>query len=517
MPRSKNTKTAVKKEDTVKSVSGGKKTAVTKPLPRKRGTPLKLLRGMKDILPEEQQYRLAIMKTLEDIAVAYGYQRIDTPVLEQASLFSRSIGEATDVVEKEMYNFEDKSGEEVALRPEFTASTARAYIEHGMLNRTQPVKLYTTGPLFRHDRPQAGRHRQFNQLNLEVIGEGQPVIDAELIAVGYFLFRDLKLDVNLHINSVGDEQCRPQYVELLREYYKPKKKNLCENCKTRLTKNTLRLLDCKEEACIEISQDAPQIVDHLCMPCRDHFVKVLEHLDETQIPYTLDFKVVRGLDYYTRTAWEFYPVVEGEEQMRSQSSLAGGGRYDNLLEDLGANEPTPASGFAAGIERIILAMKTKNISLPALYTTDVFLAQLGETAQKQSIGLMEQLRQAGFRVWANLVKESLSSQLKIADKVGAKITLILGKKELIDGTIIIRDMTSGSQEIIDASKLEGELRKRLSAPKDESAIAEIGPLDTAIMQDIADHVEAARAKSKNRQSAKSRKDQEDSKKRALEE
>lgn len=446
-----------------------KKTAVepmVKKMNRRKFEPPQLLKGMKDILPEEQSYRQAIVRKLEDLAVAYGYQRIDTPILEQASLFQRSIGEHTDVVEKEMYMFEDKSGDTVAMRPEFTASIARAYIEHGMVNRTQPVKLYTLGPLFRHDRPQAGRYRQFYQLDLEVIGEGQPVIDAELIAIGFFLFRDLGLEVNVHINSIGDEQCRPQYIQLLQEYFRARKKNLCENCKLRLAKNTLRLLDCKEPACQEIAQDAPQIVDHLCAPCRDHFVKVLEHLDETQVPYTLNPKIVRGLDYYSRTAWEIFSVVQGEEQMQSQAAIAGGGRYDSLLQYLGATQPVPASGFAAGIERIILAMKAKNIVLPSLYTPDVFLAQLGASAQKRSIGLMEQLRQAGFKVWGNLVKESLSAQLKVANKLGVRFTLIFGQKELIDGTIIIRDMDSGSQEIVDIKKIEKELAKRIEkAPK----------------------------------------------------
>lgn len=434
--------------------------------PRRKFEPPQLLKGMKDILPEEQSYRLAILRRLEAIAVSYGYQRIDTPILEQASLFQRSLGEHTDVVEKEMYRFEDKSGDTVAMRPEFTASIARAYLEHGMINRTQPVKLYTIGPLFRHDRPQAGRYRQFWQLDLEVIGEGQPVIDAELIAIGYFLFKDLGLDATVHINSIGDDQCRPQYIQVLQDYFKARKKNLCENCKLRLTKNTLRLLDCKEPTCQEIATDAPQIVDHLCASCRDHFVKVLEHLDETQIPYTLNSKIVRGLDYYTRTAWEFFPVVQGEEQTQTQSALAGGGRYDSLLEYLGATQPVPASGFAAGIERLILAMKAKNIVLPSLYVPDVYLAQLGASAQKRSIGLMEQLRQAGFKVWGNLVKESLSAQLKVANKLGVRFTLIFGQKELLDGTIIVRDMDSGSQEIVDIKKIEKELAKRIEkAPK----------------------------------------------------
>ncbi|MFA5994905.1 MAG: histidine--tRNA ligase [Patescibacteria group bacterium] len=439
--------------------------------------PPQLLKGMKDILPEEQQYRLAVLKKLEEIAVSYGYQRIDTPILEQANLFIRSIGEGTDVVGKEMYVFRDKSDDLVALRPEFTASIVRAYIEHGMMNRPQPVKLYTAGGLFRHDRPQAGRYRQFHQLDLEIIGEGQPVIDAELIAIGYFLLRDLGLNSYVHINSVGDEQCRPQYIQVLQDYYKAKRKNLCENCKNRFAKNTLRLLDCKEPACQEISADAPQMVDYLCVPCRDHFVKVLEFLDETEIPYTLNPKIVRGLDYYTRTAWEIFPVIAGEEQQLSQSALAGGGRYDGLAQQLGANQPTPASGFAIGIERIILTMRNNNILLPGLYTTDVYLAQLGESAQKRSIALMERLRQAGFRIWGNLVKNSLSSQLKLANKIGAKFTLILGQKEVIDGTIIIRDMESGSQEIVNIKKLEKELSKRLPQSLLNNAPKYIRPIE----------------------------------------
>lgn len=459
-----------------------KPTVPVKKVVRHKVEPPQLLKGMKDILPEEQQYRLAVIKKLEDIAVSYGYQRIDTPVLEQAHLFMRSIGEGTDVVSKEMYVFHDKSEELVALRPEFTASIARAYVEHGMFNRPQPMKLYTVGPLFRHDRPQAGRYRQFHQLDFEIIGEGQPVIDAELIAIGYFLLRDLGLSAQVQINSVGDDQCRPQYIQVLQDYYKSKKKNLCENCKLRFAKNTLRLLDCKEPVCQEITVDAPQIVDYLCVPCRDHFVKVLEYLDETEIPYTLNPRIVRGLDYYTRTAWEIFPIIQDEAQTQSQSALLGGGRYDGLLQQLGAHQPTPASGFAAGIERIILAMKTNNIMLPGLYTSDIFLAQLGESAQKRSIGLMERLRQAGFRVWANLVKDSLSSQLKLANKIGAKFTLILGQKELIDGTIIIRDMESGSQEIVNIKKLEKELAKRLPQSLLNNSPKVIKPIDTDLFE-----------------------------------
>ncbi len=441
-----------------------KKTEEKKSSPKKN---IQLLKGMKDIMPQEQAYWNMIRKKVEEFARIYGFERLDTPVLEQTSLFVKGTGKHTDIVEKEMFSFEDQGGEKVSLRPEFTPGFSRAYIEHGMLNQPQPVKLFTIGPVFRHDKPQAGRYRQFYQMNFEIIGSHQPVVDAELLSLQYFLFKEIGLNVSLQINSVGCPDCRPQYKQLLQDYYRNKKRNLCENCKKRYTKNPLRLLDCKEEVCQELAQDAPQIVDHLCEDCREHFVKVLEHLDTSDIPYTLNAKIVRGLDYYSKTAWEIYPIIKGEEKKTSQGAVSGGGRYDGLIEQYGGREETGACGFAAGIERLILALKDEGIKPPEAEPVDVFLAQLGETARKKSLQLLEDLRQKGFQVRSNLTKESLSSQLSLANKLGARITLILGQKEMIDNTILLRDMESGAQEIIDLNKIEKELTKRLASIKKE--------------------------------------------------
>ncbi|MDP3970154.1 MAG: histidine--tRNA ligase [bacterium] len=442
----------------------------------KRRQPVKLLRGMKDILPEQQNYRHAVQKALEDIAVSYSYQRIDTPILEFASLFSKSLGQTTDVVDKEMYVFEDKSGDKVSLRPEFTAGIARAYIEHGMLNRTQPVKLFTTGQLFRHDRPQAGRYRQFNQIDCEIIGGRAPIIDAELIVVAHSLLKELGVNSTVRINSIGSEEDREQYINELVSYLKNNRRKLSEESKKRLTKNPLRVLDSKDEQDQLVIAEAPQIVDWLSEDSKNYFITVLEYLDDIGIPYVLEPTLVRGLDYYNDIVFELY---DENEVQGSQSALAGGGRYDGLIELLGG-QPAGACGFAIGIERLILAMKANRIGFSEAYIPDVFLAQLGKSAQKYSLGLMERLRGDGFKVRANLVKGSLSAQLKAANKIGSRFTLIIGQKELLDGTIIMRDMESGSQEIIDIKKISDELKKRLQKEPDELIPKVIGPQDEPV-------------------------------------
>lgn len=435
---------------------------------KSRLNPPQLLKGMKDILPEEQKYWNYLVEKVKNIAEAYGFERIDTPILEPTSLFIRSIGKNTDIVEKEMFSFVDQGGDHVCARPEITASIVRAYNEHGMINRPQPVKLYSIGPVFRHDKPQAGRYRQFNQYSFEVIGEASSVIDAELISLQYHLFKDLGLDSSIHINSVGCKECRPNYAHLLQEYYRSRRKNLCDNCKRRYSKNPMRLLDCKEKVCNEMVEDAPQMVDNLCEDCRAHFVKVLEHLDAAEIPYTLDARIVRGLDYYSRTAFEFFPIAKEAEKTERQSAISAGGRYDGLVQLLGGREGVPACGFAGGIERIILSIKDSAISIPEPINPDVFLAQIGDSARKKSLKLLEDLRSAGLRVRANLSKSSLSNQLATAAKLNVKFTLILGQKEVIDSTILIRDMSSGSQEIIDVKKIVSEINKRLLKLKQEN-------------------------------------------------
>lgn len=419
-----------------------------------------LLRGMKDTLPQEQHYWDYVLDTVTQASRAYGYERIDVPVMEEYGLFVRSVGTTSDIVEKEMYMFETKGEDTVALRPEFTAGICRSYIEHGMMNLPQPVKVWTNGPLFRYDRPQAGRYRQFNQADWEIIGSAQPALDAELISLGQHLLGDLGLEVMAFVNSIGCRECRPAYTSALREYLKEHKKNLCETCKNRLQKNPLRVLDCKEEACRMITAEAPQTVDHLCDPCREHFMKVLEYLDEGEVPYRLQSRLVRGLDYYARTTFEF--VLKSEEAQPSPAALIGGGRYDYLIEDLGGPGHVPAVGMAMGLERVILAIKEANVPVAEPPKPDVFLAQIGETARKRALKMFEELRKAGIAVAANISKNGLSDQLSLANRGHAKLTLILGQKEMIDNTIIIRDMSTSSQETIGQDKLVEILKKRLS-------------------------------------------------------
>lgn len=420
---------------------------------------IQLLRGMKDILPQEQTYWNYVLDSATQASRAYGYGRIDVPMLEETTLFNRSVGATSDIVEKEMYSFETKGGDSVSLRPEFTAGICRAFIEHGMKNLPKPVKLWTSGALFRYDRPQAGRYRQFHQVDWEIIGSDQPALDAELISVASHLLTDLGLDAIAQVNSIGCRDCRPNYVAVLKEYFKEHRKNLCEDCKNRLTKNPLRLLDCKEEACRAIGDDAPQSVDHFCDECREHFMKVLEYLDEGDLVYHLQPRLVRGLDYYSRTTFEF--TLKADQEEVSPSALIGGGRLDYLIEDLGESEPVPAVGMAMGIERVILAIKDANVEVSPAATPDVFLAQIGETARKRSLKMFEELRKANIAVSANISKNGLSDQLSLANKQDARITLILGQKEMIDSTIIIRDMESGSQETIPQDQLVTELQKIL--------------------------------------------------------
>ncbi|MDD4901230.1 MAG: histidine--tRNA ligase [Patescibacteria group bacterium] len=451
----------------------------------RRGKFVSRLRGMKDVLPEEYRYWNLVIKKATELAKSYGFKRLDTPVLESLELYERSSGRSSDVVTKEMFSFVDKNDDRIALRPEATPGVVRAYIEHGMFNLPQPVKLFWLGPVFRHDKPQAGRFRQFSQFDLENIGETSPVADAELIAVTYYFFRELQIDVVIQINSIGCSVCRKDYLVKLENFYKERgrRAKLCHDCKKRLVKNPLRLLDCKEKACVEMAAEAPQIVDSLCDDCRNHFIKVLEYLDELDIPYNLNPLLVRGLDYYNRTVFEVWPSAaeaavevapggaeklagkaagERAEQPR-QNALGGGGRYDGLVEYMGGR-PTAACGMAIGLERVIMKIKEKNIPLKDDEKGDIFLAQLGDQARRKIMKLFEVLRKAGFNVREAFTKDSLKSQLEAADKMGVKYSLILGQKEVMDGTILIRDMESGIQEIIDYKKIVAELEKRLGNP-----------------------------------------------------
>ena len=417
---------------------------------------LQLVKGMKDILPDEQKYWDLIRDKVDNFAHNYGFSRIDTPIVESTNLFKRSVGEDTDIVSKEMFSFETPGKDKVSLRPEGTAGVVRSYIEHGMLNMPQPVKLFYMGPNFRYDKPQAGRYRQFWQFGFESIGDEDPVIDAQLIIISYQILRELGLDIEIQINSIGDAECRPQYIKAIKQYYQTNKNDLCSECSKRLLKNPLRLLDCKVKGCNELAESAPQMVDYLDDDCKNHFMSVLEYLDELDVKYNLNHRIVRGLDYYSKTAWE---IIETDESGKLHA-LGGGGRYDELVHTLGGR-PTPAVGFAIGIERVIIKMQEKKVEVSKRKGYDIFIAQLGIEARKKALKLFEDLRGAGFNVVESMSKKGLKDQLDIANKKGTLFTLILGQKEIADETILLRDMDSGVQEVVNFNKIASELVKRL--------------------------------------------------------
>ena len=414
--------------------------------------------GMHDILPSDQKYFQKIYEVSENIANFYQFQKIETPILEETELFSKGIGLATDIVGKQMFTLRTKGGDYLTLRPEGTAPVVRAYIKHGMSNLPQPVKLWYFGPYFRYEKPQAGRYRQFWQFGFEVFGEESPVIDAQIIQIFYNISRELKLkNLIVEINSIGDSQCRPYYKKLLMSYFKSRESSLCADCRRRLRENPLRILDCKEEKCQRIISQAPQMIDHLCENCHSHFKEVLEFLDEIELPYHLNPYLVRGLDYYTKTVFEIY---EESEEGRAQGALTGGGRYDALVKLLGGKD-TPAVGASTGIERMIAAMKTKAIRLPQESRPKIYLAQLGTLAKRKSLRLLEDFRKAKIQVSESFGRDSLKAQLARADKIEVKYTLILGQREALEGTIIIRDMKTGRQETIKTEKVVREIKKKL--------------------------------------------------------
>ena len=443
------------KEKIEKAKAGKEATTETR---AKRG--FNVVRGMRDVLPKEERFWKALYHNAEKLAEHFQFGRINTPIVEDANLFIRSIGKGTDVVDKEMYIFEDRDGSKVCLRPEATASVTRAYINGGMWNAQQPVKFWYWGPMFRHDRPQAGRYREFNQVGFETLGSNEPALDAEVILVAYNFYKDLGLPVQIHINSIGTPEERQRYKTELVNYYRTKRSYLCEDCRLRISKNPLRLLDCKAEQCQPIKEDAPQIIDWLGEESKSHFMKVLEYLDELGVPYVLQSTLVRGLDYYTHTVFEVYSDT-GEEG--AQSALGGGGRYDLLAEEMGGRA-TPAIGVSLGIERSVTYFKESEekglVKVPKL-ESDVFLAQLGDEARRRSLQLLNDLRDSGIRISYNFSKNSLKTQLEVANSLALPYVLIIGQKEVQDGTVIIRDMESGVQETVDQKKVENILKRKL--------------------------------------------------------
>ncbi len=422
---------------------------------KKGAQQVQLLRGMKDVLPEDAPYWQALRERFLSIAASYSFSEIQLPILESKDLFVRGVGQDTDIVSKEMFTFMDH-GESVVLRPEFTASFARAYIEHGMLSRPQPVKLFHMGPAFRRERPQAGRQRQFHQFDFEIMGSASATMDAEIIVLSYGLCTDFRLDVEVHVNSIGDPQSRKDYIKALVQFVKPHKKALCADCNKRLEKNPLRILDCKNKKCQTILEEAPEIVDFLDEESRAHFVEVLEHLDAAEVPYILNSKLVRGLDYYNRTVFEIIPT--GDESR--QGTLMGGGRYDGLVKMLGGRA-VPAVGVAGGVERLLQLVKAnEKFTLPVI-RPDIFVAQLGDRTKRKALYLFEHLRKNGFHVVHDFSSSGLRDQLGTADKLRVKYTLVLGQKEMMDETVMVRDMENGSQEVVDIGKIAADMAKRL--------------------------------------------------------
>ncbi len=357
-----------------------------------------------------------------------------------------------------MYVFRTTGGDVVALRPEGTAPIARSYIQNGMVNLPQPLKIWYWGPFFRYEHPQSGRYRQFWQFGFEILGEKGAVIDAQLIQIFHNILKELKLkNLMVEVNSIGDSQCRPYYKKLLSSYFKSREGSLCTDCKRRVKENVLRVMDCKEDKCQPLKADAPEILDHLCEECKAHFKEVLEFLDELEISYSLNHHLVRGLDYYTKTVFE---ITARSEEKGSNLSIAGGGRYDRLVRMLGGKD-VPACGGAAGIERIVQAMKAQNIIPIDQLNFPIFLSQLGQLAKKKSLKLLENFRSHGIPVGESFGRDSLKAQMSRASRVGAQYTLILGQKEALEETVIVRDMQSGKQDLVKFDAVVDFVKKKL--------------------------------------------------------
>src|SRR6266566_2656087 len=401
----------------------------------------KALQGFKDILPDEQPYWRMVERVATEVANLYGYRRIETPILEETTLFARTTGEGTDIVEKEMYSFDDRPDKEgnrpnLTLRPEGTAGVVRAYLEHGMFQLAQPVKLYYLNePMFRHEKPQAGRVREHHQFGCEALGDGDPAIDAEMIGLLYDFYTRLGLKhIRVFINSIGDGNCRPQYIERLRDYYRPLLSECCQDCQVRFYKNPLRLLDCKEPQDQAKIAAAPKIVDYLCEPCREHFAAVQRFLSAYDVPFELDPLIVRGLDYYTRTVFEFTSDLD-------KLALVGGGRYDGLAEILGGAH-TPGIGFGAGIERVIQELKRQKITPREEEQPIAFVVYFGKTPEykEAAVRTVAELRHAGIRAEMAYGDRSAKSQMKQANNSGASYAVLIGEKEVEGGFVTVKDL-----------------------------------------------------------------------------
>ncbi|KPJ50519.1 hypothetical protein AMJ40_02635 [candidate division TA06 bacterium DG_26] len=412
-----------------------------------------IVKGTRDILPEEIPRWRHIENTARRILEAFGYREIRTPTFESTRLFARSIGETTDIVEKEMYSFRDRKGREITLRPEGTAPIIRAYIEHGI---TPPMKLYYLGSMFRYERPQKGRSREFYQVGIEAIGSLSPMLDAEAIDCGQYLLKEMGLrQLEIRLNSIGCRRCRVAYKKDLVAYIEKKKSKLCEMCQRRISENPFRILDCKNSTCKRIASRAPVIVESLCEECMEHFRSVRSHLERLGIDYILDPHLFRGLDYYTKTTFEFVSNALG-----AKDTILGGGRYDYLVGELGGDE-TPAIGWALGVDRLLLALDEEGFRFPDTHPKTVFVAWTSDRTKAKSVEIVRDLRRAGIPCEIDYEDRNLKSQLKLANRLDVGFALIVGDEELKSEQVILRDMGTGNQEMVALTQLKNSLQARI--------------------------------------------------------
>jgi histidyl-tRNA synthetase len=410
-------------------------------------------RGTQDILPEDAPYWAFVEAEMRRQARLANYLEIRTPTFEETAVFQRGVGSSTDIVEKEMYTFLDKGGDSMTLRPEATAGIVRAYLQRGMASRPQPVKLFMQLTTFRYDKPQKGRFREFHQIDFEAIGEADPLVDAELVGLEWRLYAELGLrNLSLQVNSIGDQVCRPAYVAKLAAYFREHVDGLCAECCRRLETNPLRLLDEKKPECQAVLEGAPHSADNLCADCQAHFEAWLGYLDAAGIPFAVNPRLVRGLDYYTRSVWEVWPPVVG-----AQSTIGGGGRYDGLAEQLGGR-PTPGVGFATGIERIILELKDQNVSVPPLARLDAFIVYRSEGGKRVAFELAEFLRARGMAIDVSFGDRALRKQFAAADRAGARYAVVVGEDALAADCVDVKDLISGDQSQMTRDELVALVR-----------------------------------------------------------
>ena len=414
----------------------------------------KSIKGTQDTLPSESYKIQFVEQSVLEIAKNYGYKEIRVPVFEHTELFQRGVGDTTDVVQKEMYTFEDKGGRSITLRPEGTAGVVRSYIEHGLFNEAQPQKVCYLISCYRYEKPQAGRLREFHQFGCECFGTASPAADAELISLvnDIFAFLDVK-NLKIQINSIGCPECRKNYHKALQEYFESKKDELCGTCLGRLERNPMRILDCKSPVCSDIAKDAPKVTDYLCDECDDHFKKTQQYLDAMNIPYEVNPSIVRGLDYYTKTVFEFVSTEIG-----AQGTVCGGGRYDGLVEEIGGNH-TPALGFAMGMERLLMLMEAQGIEFPAEDKCDLYIASMGENATLKASQIAADVRGNGMHAQFDIVGRSVKAQMKYANKIGAAYTVVLGDSEIEAGVAKVKNMADGSETEMNIDDIAEEIMR----------------------------------------------------------